>query len=236
MVKLSELLKWKKKVEFDIPGSKEKKVVWVRVVGDHDLEEATSQARIVSRAWRDKLRNPETDEYKEFVLVLDEYTNEQLQDVIRSGQGSNWLAEAFSIVERPNQVEIKEIAIDPDAPTLEEMEKMDEENERLNKEYRKAIAEYVDTKGNELIAKVSKMDRIELLHMARENTAIILPYIRFLEEAQKQKVFRSTFSDEKCKVREFDTYEEYLQTDVSIRDRLEKEYNALEPPDDEVKN
>jgi hypothetical protein len=235
MGKLASLLRWKRKVELkdehnnpilDENGSPV--IVWVRLLGDFDLQEAYKRSRVESSKMRELLRTPESPEYKDQVEPLFEADEEQCKEIIRAAKGANWTADAYSVVERPNLIEMSEIAIDPDAPTLEEQEKLDKQNEELDVKYKKDVEDYIDTKSKELEAELSVLNLEELREKAKFEVSNVMPLSTFVVSLNDEKVWRSVYVDEGCKERGFSNIGEFREASPIIREQLIKAYINLE--------
>jgi hypothetical protein len=232
---LANLLKWKKSLKLfgedgkpilDDKGNPT--VVWIRRLGDFDMQEAHKSARIKSSDIRRILRNPESDEYKADVLPLIEASEQECRDVIKVARSANLQAEAYSVVVRPDIPTMEEVASDPDAPTLEEQEKLDAKKASVQKDFEDKIKEYVLTKVAEIDAKLESMSLEELRTMAQFEVSNIMPMASLIGRLNDEKVWRATYVDEKCKERGFSNLQEFVEADAVIREQLINAYMALE--------
>ena len=156
--------------------------------------------------------------------------------MIRAARGINWFAEAQSTVIRPDAIKIEDVAVDPDAPTLEEQEKVDSDNLEINKKYQEDINEYIETKTKELDTQLEEIDLGQLRLLAQIETSTIMPMNIFAKEVQDQRVWRSVYTDKTYKQRAFDSIEDFRQADEYIQEQLTAAYAKLETGIDEVKN
>ena len=157
-------------------------------------------------------------------------------DIIRAAKASNWNAEAISTTVRENEPKIEEIAIDPDAPTLEEQEKLDDAIKSVDTKYEKAIEEYVNTKSLELNTHLDSLEIDNLRDLAREEVSNLLPLGIFLQEVQDQKIYRAVYEDELYKIRAFNSIDEYRNFNSALKEQLIAEYSKLEIGPDDLKN
>lgn len=241
-LKISDLLKWRTAVTLlhdDKPildeDGKEVKV-WVRIVGDHDLQEAYRVGRVASRKIRTKLQDPESVDYAESVEPLNEATQDECLEIIRSARASNLYSEALSSVVRPDEVKIEEIAIDPDAPSLEEMERLDAENLKIDEEYIKALEDYQEARRTQIEHDLSKLTLEELREVAKGEVATVVALTTFLTEVQDQKIWRSVYTDNVCKTRAFNDVEDYRSTASEIKAQILDTYLKLEQNPEQLKN
>lgn len=243
MAKLSNLLKWSKEIELKgvdgnpiiDPDTKKPVKVWMRVLGDSDLQETYRQGRIKSSKRRTALRNPETAEYQDEVTVVDIAERQDLITLILTARQNVISTEAQVNVERPELPEIEEYSIEPDGPTLEEQEKLDAAIEELEAEYETKIKEYTEQRMEALKAELDAMDIEALRVEARLEISNIGALSEFLNEIADQKIWRGTFSDKGFTTRAFDNVEDFRQTAPVIKDQLREAYSNLELNPEELK-
>lgn len=243
MGKLTNLLKWKKPISIkDEKGLSLKDdegnpvIVYMRVIGDKDLEDASFRARVASSIKRLALFNPESEDHLTTVKIFDEADREQCIEMIRQGQGANWAGEAFSAVVVPDLPTIEEVAVDPDAPTLEEMERLDKLVAQTNEDYKKSVANYIQTKEKVLLAELKDKTDEELRAMAKENIIIIASIETYLAVMRDEKTWRSVYQDENYTLKEFNSIEEFQNLNITLKDQLREEYEKLEAGLDDIKN
>lgn len=233
---LSQLLRWKTDLSLKGPDGKEIRKVWIRVIGDHDLQEAYKLARIASAEKRAKLRDIDSIEFKDEVLTWKDASPEECKDLIRAARENHWTAQALSAVVRGDEVKMSEIAIDPDAPTLEEQEKYDAANKEVDEKYRKDIEEYVAQKKVELVTELDALSIEDLRRVAQAEAVVLLPLTIFMNELIDQKVWRAVYEDKDMTIHGFDSVEDYRQTPSIIREQLVAAYAELEKGMDDLKN
>lgn len=228
---LSELLRWKRSVTL-APDT----TVWVRIVGDWDLQESYKLARIASAKKREALRNIDSTDFQDEVKAFSDASEDECKALIKAARGNQWVAEAFSAVVRPEEAKISEIAIDPDAPTIEEQEKLDAANAQIDLDYQKAIEDYSNQKEIELDSELKSLSIDDLRVLAQVEASVIIPLTVFMSELQDQKVWRSVYDDETCKKRSFSGIEDYRSMLKQFKDKLAETYTELETGADNLKN
>lgn len=243
MGKLTNLLRWKKRVTLtDRTGEplKDEKgnpvIVWVRIIGDEDQQEAYRMSRIKSYEVRMKLRDESTPDYKDTILPIQNAAKEVAIELVRASRGNNFTAEALANVERPELPTLAEIAIDPDAPTLEEQEKVDQAVLDTETKYQEAVQEYIKTRVAELEAELEAMSLEDIRKEAMVETANAMALSAFLTEVQDEKVWRAIYQDEACTKRAVDSVEEFRALHSTVKAQLINAYNDLELSPDEIKN
>lgn len=241
-LKIADLLKWRTAVILNdqngnpiLDDKKNPVTVYLRVIGDNDLEEAHRQARIRSATIRKELSDSTSDTYKDRVAPIMEATREDCIGIIMQYRTSNLDAEARVNTVRPELVKLEEVAVEPDAPTLEEQERLDSEQEAQDKEYSDALKNYVETRTAVIKAEVEAMSDDELRETAKTEISGVIALAEFFTALMEQKIFRGTFTDKTCKERAFDSIEEVREANSTIRQQLMDAYLELEYDPDKVK-
>lgn len=238
MATLDDLLKYKEKVVLKHPKTgKDLKAVWVRVLGDEDLKESFRFARIASADKRKALRDKSSGAYRdEIESILKESSREDQITLILASKENEFANTAPIIVPREDLPKIEEIAVQPDAPTLEEQERIDTAEEEQTKRFQEAIEDYIKTKLNEVKASLEDMSDETVFDLAAIEYINVQALGAFLEELNDQKAFRGTYSDEACTEKGFSSLESFKNADGNIKAQLIKAYNELEISGDELKN
>lgn len=243
MAKLVDLLRWKKPLLLlDAKGkpildAKGKPVtVWIRIIGDEAQQEAYRSARLKSAERRAALKDTNSADYKDQILPISDADKDVCIELIKLSRGNNFISEALANVVRPNLPKLEEVAIDADAPTLEEQEKLDDLIRESNDEYEKSITEYTKTKQLELDAELNALELEDLRAQAMFETVNTVALTVFLTEVQNQKAWRSVYMDEKCTDPAYDSVEEFNSQVGLIKTQVLEFYNDLETSPNELKN
>jgi len=237
MASLTDLFLYKKEIEITNPTTlKPIKKVWVRILGDYDLNLAYRHSRVASSAKRALLRDPDSSDYKDEVLGVLELPYEDQIDLIKTARSSNFIAEAQSIVERPDLPELEEVAVDPDAARLEDLEKLDSVEEKESKEYKEKVQNYIDTKLLELSKELESLSKEEVLKIAQYEVSNIIPFSVFVDELNAYKAVFGTFQDKPCKIREFEDIQDFKNLPKAIKDQILFAINQLEITGEDLKN
>jgi 3-oxoacyl-ACP reductase-like protein len=238
MVSISDLLKYKDEVKIVHPNDP-KKVIWkgwVKILGDESIKEAYKFARIASSNKRAALKDMNSVDYQDEINSIGELDDEMLHNIIRASKENDYTRESVAIVSRQELPKIEEIADEPDAPSLEDQEKLDAAEEKVQDEFLKAVSEYVEQRKIELETDLQNKSREEIVKMAQEESAKIIPMQYFLQELDDQKGYRGTYVDKECKVKAFKSVEEFKDTHTAIKAQILAAYKRLEIEPDEVKN
>lgn len=236
MGKLSTLLRWK--IPYTIIDENDKPIakVWLRIIGDDDAHEAYTFARLMSADYRAKMLTPGTVEYRENIEPLDTATEEQAKEIIIAGQTNNITSMAEVAVERPELPKLEEVAVDADAPTLEEQEKHDALIRKTNDDFEKAKETYINERKITLTAELQGKSIDELRESAKIEVVNVMALQTFITEVTEEKTWRSVYEDEECKIRGFDSIEDFKSAAETVREQLKTKYVELERNGENVKN
>lgn len=237
MVSLADLLRYKDEIEIKHPKTqKVLATVWIRILGDEDIKEAYKYARIASSAKRKALRDSSTLDYKDDVLSLEEQEDVYLKDLIIAQAENDFIRESAVAVSREELPKLEEVAIEPDAPSLEEQETLDTKTEEVEVDYRKKIDEYVASKVKELKAELDSMSHEDLVKKAQSAIVNVESLRAFMLELRDQKGFRGTYEDKACKKRAFSSLDDFKTTHTSIKEQILNKYQELEIDADDLKD
>jgi hypothetical protein len=241
-LKLIDLLRWNSSVTLrgldgePIERDGKPVEVFLRVLGDHDLEEAYKASRAASARVRKAMRDKDSDDYLSGVSILEEADRDSCYNIIQAAASNDFASLATANVPRPDLPKLEEVALDPDAPTLEEQEKLDKMIEDTEDGYIKAVTAYRDSRMAELRSILEHMSDEELRARTIEDMGSIRALEAFIKELREQKTFRAAYMDGKFKERAFDSIAEFRSLSPFIKEQIEKAYASLELNPDDIKN
>jgi len=241
-LKIADLLKWRTSVilldqnQKPILDEKNQPVtVWLRVIGDDDLDKAHRAARLTSSTIRKELKDTKSALYRDRVAPIKDASKEDCEAVVLQYRISNLEAEARANVEREDLVTLEQVAIDADAATLEEQEKLDAEIQIQEERYEVAVKDYIETRTEIIKAELASMSLEDIRKAGMDEISGVIALSEFFNELMEQKIFRGSFTDKACKERAFDDIEEVKSSASTIRQQLFEAYIELEYSPDQVK-
>lgn len=240
-LKIADLLKWRKSVilkDYDgnpILDGKNPVEVWLRVIGDDDLDAAHRKARIASASKRKELRDNTSMAWKDRVEPIMGATKEDCAGVLMQYRTANLPAEARANIPREELPTIDEVSVEPDAPTLEEMENLDHETLAQEKRYQDALEDYINTRTEVIAAEIEAMDLDEIRTTTMEEISGVIALAEFFNVLLAEKVVRGAFTDKNCKEPAFESVEEFNAAETIIRQQLMDAYTELEYDPDAIK-
>lgn len=241
-LKIVDLLRWRE--SFVLKDEDDKDIIvdgkpvkiYMRVVGDQDLQDSYKAARILSADKRRALRDETSLEFKDQVLPIREASREECVELIKVARSQNLQSEAYANTVRPDDVKLDEIAIDPDAPTLEEQERLDAANEKNVKDFEAALTEYVTTKTAELEQELAVLSIEDLRVIAEAEVSNITSLSLFLQEVLDHKIVAACYTNSALTDKAFDSVAEYRQSAPIIKKQISEAYMKLEAGTEEIKN
>lgn len=236
MGSLSDLLRYKQKVDLKNEQDEVIATVWLKIIGDHDIQDSYKLGRVASAKKRAILRDTTSNDYIDEIEVFENASKEECIATIVAGRSSNFTAEAISANSREELPTLRDVAVDPDAPQLEEQEQLQFLKLQREIDYQKKIDEYVETRTTELRAELETKDLDKLREEAKEQAINILALTEFVEVVSEQKTWRAVFEDEECKKHAFASVNEFRNLHQLIKNQLILAYQQLEINPTEIKN
>jgi len=227
-VNISRLFMWGR--EFEIEGNNEEKVkVFIRLVGDADLNRARVYALRCSSTLRGKLKDKTSDEHAAYIPEIDSVEKDVLVEALVSMTIREYAQEAVKEVDIPYPVEPASDA------KLEKQEQYQAKVDAYPAKREKEIEKY--------ITKKTDARRIELLELEREvlfglYEGLIISELCETEMIRKFKEFctySGVFIDEKYTEKLFSSLEEFQNLPFEMKEKFLIAYRELEIEQDELK-
>jgi len=228
-VDISRLFLWNQKFEITDKNGEIKSVVYIRLVGDAELNQARIKAIRASRELREKLRTKNSDERMAFIPDADYATKEELVGLILLIKTRELTQQAIKEVNIPFPKEPSSDA------SLEKQEK-----------YQKEVDGYEDKRAiaiNKLVLQKIEKERLLLEGMGEES--LLKEYERLiistLCEDEMIKTFNDwcvyfgTFKDESLKIRYFQNIEQLQNLPSEIKSQFVDKYSSIELSIDTLK-
>lgn len=233
---IKELFTYKKAISLVDNNGKEVAKAWVRLLGEEELNLAYKMSRVASLHKREKFRDHSSVDYSDEIAPVADLTREELLEMILEAQKNKVTSQAFVKVDREEIPKIEEFAQEPDAPTLEDQEKLDKAFDDQKSDFDKRIDDYISSRLITIRQEMDQNSTEELVKIAQEEMIGILPLNTFFIELAAQKAWRGTFEDAKCTKRIFDSVEEFYNADPLLKKQLTTAYSTLELGSDDIKN
>jgi len=203
--------------------------VYMRVVGDSEIQKARVKALRASRDLRNKLKDHSSDEYMAFIPDISEANKERLIELTLLAN----LRDISSSVAKEIEIPFPE---EPDSEaTLEEQENY----QKLLDEYPKKREDTVRTeilkRASEAKEELSKKTKPEIEYEYMISLKDELCEIEMTREFYDYVVFYSLFKDKSYKTPLFESFEDYGKLPGDVKEFLLQEYRNLELGLDELK-
>jgi hypothetical protein len=229
-VDISQLFKWSKPVEIEDTLADKSVTLYLRLVGDADLNRARTESLRASGVLRKQLKDPKSDQRSAFLAEIDEAKNkETLVSYCQVLLMESLQKQAIANIDVPRPKELKADA------TLEQQEKYQKKVDEYPKKFADAVTDELtklqEEEGKRLNALTKKQvhDEYESLIVNR------LCNQEMLEVYYDHIVFHATYSDEAFTTKTFETYEAYDNVASQVKEKLTEEYKSLELGIDVVK-
>ena len=213
-VDLSKLFLWNREVEIKDDLDVVIKRVWMRLIGDADLNRARVASLRESSKIREALKNKNSDEHMAYVTPIKFTESENIIAGIKLLTISDYSDEARNSVISRFPVEPKSDA------SLEEQEK-----------YQKSVDNFPETWGKEIEKEIRKIDKREIVRFAAMSEEdlkkeYITKLINYICASIMNSTFHSystyfgTYEDEKFRRRAFRSYDDYSNISPKLKEQL----------------
>ncbi|MEM4134609.1 MAG: hypothetical protein QXV73_05370 [Candidatus Micrarchaeia archaeon] len=216
--------------KFEIKGKNNKTLpVYVRLVGDAELNQARVFALRESAKLRQKLKNPDSDEYLAYIPDFSLMNKHTLIQTLLSAKMTDFMREAtkntkFNIPIEPNS----------DA-SLEEQEEYQLEVDNFDNEYNR--------KFNEELEKIIKREEDvykswseeELRNECIRQTINQICEMYMIDRFRTMCVYFGTYKDQNFKEKLFKSFDEFDNLPKDIKEQFFMAYNKLEISETELK-
>lgn len=236
-IEIGDLLRYKTKVELKNNSEKVLKTVWIRLLGDYDLQLCYKLSRLASAKKRATLRDHKSEDFQAEIESVSLTTSiEECINLIKNARSSTFVGEAYAVVDRGELPKMDEVTDEPDGPTLEDQEILDKKTAEVEQEYQGKIEAYLKDRLDALDSELRAKPESEVYELVEFELSNVLAMQEFQVELTAQKIFRATYRDEKCTVRAYKTIEEFKNGAAFIKSQLVEAYNDLDLSGDEIKN
>ena len=225
-IDISKLFAWGKEIEIKNNAGEVLLKVYLRLVGDAELNRARVKALRASAEMRKRLRDPESDERYAYIPDLEDFDKEGILSAIM-------LPKLREIAIKMNKTLIFPEPSEPDSDaTLEQQEDyqklIDSYPERRTEALKKLIEIETDKEKEKIrnlsIEELKKMYETLFINNACENQ-MMTTFISLC-------TFYGTYKDPEYKVKAFETYAEFENLPSFVRDQLVDAYGGIDIDND----
>lgn len=221
-VNISSLFKWSEKIPIIGPNGEELQVVYIRLVGDADLNRARVFGLRESSKLRKALKTPGTDEYEAFITQIREQDKELLVKMI------SLLLISQLGEESRREVDIK-FPVEPSSDASQE------EHEKHQEEVDNFPQTFADAAEKILRKKIKREEkRLETLDENQLKKEYGDAFINFMCQQEMTNKFMDmctylgTYKDKKFKRHAFLSWDDFNNAAFELKDQLRKAYSELE--------
>lgn len=203
---------------------------YMRVVNDSVVDDARSGALLESRKMRRSLRDPNTTEYLIHLDVINDFTDEELKNLITVNASRDVMREYIQNTPRPQLDPL------PTNPTQEQQEEHEAAKNEREEVYWNNLDEHLKQWRDTFMAGLDARDRKYWEFMARRYQTDMICEQVFTEYFEDYVAWNSLYTDDKYKTKVFDSLDAYKQLPADLRAELRAKYNDLTVGADDVKN
>lgn len=227
-VDISKLFYYKDKFEIKTANN-QTLTVYMRVIGDAELNRAKVFALRESRKLREKLKDPESDEALAYLPDIYNLSKEELVQ--------NLLSVLSQVIAKEAVMEYK-FTIPPEpksTASLEEQEDYQEEVDKFDDDYENELSKLIQEKLKKEEERLNSLSE-EVLRTQLEKELInqVCEY-HMVERFRAMCAFFGTYKDENYKQRLFSTFEEFDNLPKDVKEEFISFYNKLELSEQELK-
>lgn len=228
-VDVSKLFQWHNEFNLSIPTATQPIKIYMRLVGDAELNRARVYAVRKSAELRRKFKDEDSDEYFAFIEDIDLIDKEQLVAFVVLQETQHLYIEASKevTVKKP-----KELSSDA---SLEEQEIFQAEVDAYPVKVHQAVTEYIRKKIEKYEKEVRAKSKEELYEIYKKMLIDSVCENQMYASFKDMCVYFSVYSDKEMTKRLFDTFEEFDNLPTVVKQNLHTYYDTLELGYDELK-
>ena len=228
-VNISQLFSWSKESAIADSHGNILTKIWIRLVGDADLNRARVFALRKSAELRAKLKDKNSDESMAFIQDLDIVDKSKIVDVVVGLSLRDFSREAYREVDIP-------IPVEPDSDaSLEKQEKFQKEIDAYPKKREDAIRKYLKKKVDKLTEEYNNLSNEELQKKYESLMINELCEQESFKKFKEMSVYFSIYKDKNFKTRLFKDFDEFDNLAPEIKNKIINEYTSLELDTDTLK-
>lgn len=228
-VDIQRLFTWGKKQEIVNSEGDVEAVVYMRLLGDEDINKARVFALRKSAELRRKLYNPDSDERIAHIREIYEVEKEDLINFVL----------VFSMREITDRAWKTVIIPAPKPPKsnskLEKMEQFQKEVDEYPEKRRKAVQEFITKEADELKKSLQEKDKEELYKLYVKGLIDEFCELEAYKAYREYEVYLGCYKDENYSERFFSSFEKYANLEPNMKNRFRAAYETLDISMDELK-
>lgn len=228
-VDVARLFIWGK--QFDIKDNEDnvKATVYMRLLGDADVNRARVFALRKSRELRLKFNDPNSDESLIYLRGIDEMTEKELIEYVV----------VFSMREITNraykQVKVEKPKMPKSDAPLKKMEKFQKEVDDYPAKLDTAIKDYIKSEVDKMRERLATEDKESLYKQYKENLVNEFCEQEALRSYRDMELYLGCYRDEDYKERWWNSFEDYDNLDAEYKRMFRASYDTLDINMDELK-
>lgn len=228
-VDISKLFKWNRKAEVKDSNGEVVLEVYLRLLGDADINRVRVAALRASASLRRKLNDPNSDEFLAYIPELEFVERESLIEGILIQSTRDFTQQALK--------ELKfNLPVEPHSEaTLEEQEKFQAEVDAWSTKREDTVREYVLEKIERKREEISELPTEVLYKDYIKKLINFMCEEELMKTYREQSIFYGAYTDDTYTTKVFNSIEEYNNLSPIVKEQLQAQYIALELDGEDLK-
>lgn len=229
-IDISKLFSWSGKFTIQNRFGTDVSDVYIRLVGDAELNRARIYGLRKSKELRKVLRNKNSDEYLAYIPDIDTLDKEQILELLVI---MNVQSKTLDVARDINIPKPKEPSSDA---SLEEQENYQDAIDNYPELREKMIKEELVKLSEKVREKLQNLSKDELFKEYESEIINKICEIEMVTKFRQMCVYFGCYKDAALKVRLFDNFEQYENLPSDIKEQLDEYYMSLEIGGEDLKN
>lgn len=226
-VDISKLFYWSDKFVLKVKNKDYN--IYVRLLGDAEVNRARVHALRKSAELRTKLRDETTDEYYAYVPVFESITEDELINSLILLYTRTYTTDALQEIRL-------ELPVEPSSEaSLEKREKYQKEIDEFPDKRDKAVKEYIEKRTKEKKKGLEETSKEDLYKEYTETMINQLCEAELITRFREMCAYFGTYKDRALKKRLFENFEQFNNMPGDVKDQLMDAYQLLEIDSESLK-
>jgi len=228
-VDVRRLFTWGTAFELSYPGTDEVSLVYMRLVGDEDMNKARVYALRESKKFRNILKDPESDERMALIPSVGDISDSDLVQLVAMFSTRNLSKRSV------REVSIRLPKQPKDDASLEDQEEYQSKVDSYESSLELARMNFVKEGIEEIKVAIAKLSPEELYDLYVKSLIDEFCELKSLSALRDFTTYFGTFSDSDFKHRYFESLDQLLNLPTHLKDQFISAYQSLEIGGEELK-
>lgn len=228
-VDISKLFIWGKKFEIKDKDDNVQSTIYMRLLGDADVNRARVHALRNSRVMRLKFSDPNSDESMIYLRGIDEMSEKELIEYVVVFSMREITGRAYK------EVKIERPKMPKSDASLKKMEKFQQEIDEFPAKLDAAVKEFIKSEVDQLRERLASDSKESLYKQYKENLVNEFCEQEALKSYRDMELYLGCYKDEDYKERWWNSFEDFDNLDAEYKRMFRASYDTLDINMDELK-